>query len=126
MAKAISRRGFVKAGTAFGALAAGGKAALAQAPTVLVRKATPPVVIASANGNEFKNGGERTCVHEAWERIARGDDVLDAIIAGVNIVELDPRDDSVGYGGCPNADGAKNAAEVPARTAENRRALLRI
>ena len=35
----------------------------------------------------------------------RGDDVLDALIAGVNIVELDPLDDSVGYGGLPNADG---------------------
>jgi N4-(beta-N-acetylglucosaminyl)-L-asparaginase len=32
-------------------------------------------------------------------------DVLDALIAGVNIVELDPLDDSVGYGGLPNADG---------------------
>ena len=28
-----------------------------------------------------------------------------ALIAGVNIVELDPLDDSVGYGGLPNADG---------------------
>ncbi len=39
------------------------------------------------------------------QRIARGEDVLDALIAGVNIVELDPADDSVGYGGLPNADG---------------------
>ena len=31
--------------------------------------------------------------------------MLDALIAGVNIVELDPLDDSVGYGGLPNADG---------------------
>ncbi len=35
----------------------------------------------------------------------KGEDVLDALIAGVNIVELDPKDDSVGYGGLPNADG---------------------
>ena len=34
-----------------------------------------------------------------------GADVLDSLIAGVNIVELDPLDDSVGYGGLPNADG---------------------
>ena len=34
-----------------------------------------------------------------------GGDVLDALIAGVNIVELDPEDDSVGYGGLPNAEG---------------------
>jgi N4-(beta-N-acetylglucosaminyl)-L-asparaginase len=31
--------------------------------------------------------------------------VLDALVAGVQIVELDPADDSVGYGGLPNADG---------------------
>ena len=34
-----------------------------------------------------------------------GGDVLDALIAGVNILELDPEEDSVGYGGLPNADG---------------------
>ena len=34
-----------------------------------------------------------------------GDDTLDAAIAGVNIVELDPEDSSVGYGGLPNEDG---------------------
>lgn len=31
--------------------------------------------------------------------------MLDALIAGVNLNELDPADDSVGYGGLPNADG---------------------
>ena len=30
---------------------------------------------------------------------------LDAVIAGVNIVELDPDDTSVGYGGLPNEEG---------------------
>src|SRR5690606_9646083 len=30
---------------------------------------------------------------------------LDALVAGVNIVELDPADTSVGYGGLPNAEG---------------------
>ena len=34
-----------------------------------------------------------------------GSDPLDALIAGVNIVERDPEDTSVGYGGLPNADG---------------------
>ena len=96
----ITRRQFVRAGTA-----AGLGATLAQSPTVLTRTPARPVVTASANGNKFTNGGPRTCVHETWERITRGEDVLDAIIAGVNIVELDPLDDSVGYGGLPNADG---------------------
>jgi len=75
------------------------------APTVLVPKATRPVVIASANGNKYRNGGPRTCVEEAFSRLVAGEDTLDALIAGVTIVELDPEDDSVGYGGLPNADG---------------------
>jgi isoaspartyl peptidase/L-asparaginase-like protein (Ntn-hydrolase superfamily) len=61
--------------------------------------------VGSANGNEYKNGGPRTGVAEAFARMTKGEDVLDAVIAGVNIVELDPLDDSVGYGGLPNADG---------------------
>src|SRR5512139_2892086 len=64
-----------------------------------------PLVVASANGHQHKNGGPRTCVEEAWERLARGEDVLDAIVEGLQIVELDPAEDSVGYGGLPNAEG---------------------
>jgi N4-(beta-N-acetylglucosaminyl)-L-asparaginase len=105
MTERVSRRQFVKASTAAGALAASARPLFGQAPTVLVRKATPPVVISSANGNEFKNGGPRTGVVEAYERIVKGDDVLAALLAGVNIVELDPAEDSVGYGGLPNAEG---------------------
>src|SRR5204862_7161022 len=64
-----------------------------------------PAVISSSNGNRFKNGGTLTCVEKAFTMMTGGSDVLDALIAGVNIVELDPLDDSVGYGGLPNADG---------------------
>jgi N4-(beta-N-acetylglucosaminyl)-L-asparaginase len=71
----------------------------------MVQSATRPVVISSANGFHFKNGGTKTCVETAFERITKGEDVLDALIAGVNIVELDPTEDSVGYGGLPNAEG---------------------
>jgi N4-(beta-N-acetylglucosaminyl)-L-asparaginase len=105
MSNRISRRQFVKAGTAATVAASVPTAALAEGPSVLVRKATPPVVISSANGHEFKNGGPRSCVEEAWQRIAKGEDVLEALIAGVNIVELDPTEMYVGYGGLPNADG---------------------
>ena len=101
----VNRREFVKAGAAVGAVAAGASKVLAQSPAVLVPKSVKPVVISSANGNEYKNGGPRTGVAEAFARMVKGDDVLDSVIAGVNIVELDPEDDSVGYGGLPNADG---------------------
>jgi N4-(beta-N-acetylglucosaminyl)-L-asparaginase len=105
MGRRLSRRDFVKTGAAVSVAAAAPGALEAQGPTVLVRKATPPVVISSANGHQFRNGGPRTCVEEAFLRITAGEDVLDALIAGVNIVELDPEESGVGYGGLPNADG---------------------
>jgi N4-(beta-N-acetylglucosaminyl)-L-asparaginase len=74
-------------------------------PMILKQNAVKPVVIASSNGNRFKNGGNVTAVQKAFTMMTAGSDVLDALIAGVNIVELDPLDDSVGYGGLPNADG---------------------
>lgn len=56
-----------------------------------------PVVVSSANGIKG--------VKIAYDKIVGGEDTLDAIIAGVNIVELDPTDQSVGLGGLPNEEG---------------------
>ncbi len=56
-----------------------------------------PVVISSANG--------MAACAKAMEMLKSGADTLDAVIAGVNIVELDPNDSSVGYGGLPNEEG---------------------
>jgi N4-(beta-N-acetylglucosaminyl)-L-asparaginase len=104
--KRLSRRDFVRSTTAAGVAAAAiPRALFAQAPTVMTPKSVKPVVIASSNGNQFKNGGTQTAVEKAFSMITSGSDVLDALVAGVNIVELDPLDDSVGYGGLPNADG---------------------
>src|SRR5213075_1861084 len=103
----MNRRRFMQSSVAGGlTLAVTPRALFGQAPTVTSSKTAKPVVIASANGNKFKNGGDVTCVQKAFTMMTQGGaDVLDALIAGVNIVELDPLDDSVGYGGLPNADG---------------------
>ena len=62
------------------------------------RRAAPPIVISSANGIRG--------VAKAYDMITRENaDTLDAIIAGVNITELDAEDQSVGLGGLPNEDG---------------------
>ena len=62
------------------------------------QRAARPVVVASGNGLRG--------VRRAYEMIVRDRaDTLDAIIAGVNIQELDPNDQSVGLGGLPNEDG---------------------
>ena len=101
----ITRRDFVRAGALSG-VAAGvlPAAGFGQAPAV-VRGGARPVVIASGNGHRFRNGGTATCVEHAFRLMTSGTDVLDALVAGVNIVELDPEETSVGYGGLPNADG---------------------
>ncbi len=75
------------------------------APAIRIRGSVRPVVVSSANGHRFTNGGTKTCVETAFEQMMQGTDVLDALIAGVNIVELDPLETSVGYGGLPNAEG---------------------
>jgi N4-(beta-N-acetylglucosaminyl)-L-asparaginase len=106
MTRKLNRRDFVKTGTAAGLAAAAAPAvALAQGPTMISKGSVTPVVVSSGNGNRFKNGGDKTCVETAFGMMAKGADVLDALIAGVNIVELDPEETSVGYGGLPNADG---------------------
>lgn len=109
MRNRLSRREFVNATAASVATTASvsltSTASWAQAPAVVIPKSTKPLVIASANGNFHKNGGTKTCVETAFEQIVEGKDVLESLIAGVNVVELDPEDTSVGYGGLPNADG---------------------
>ena len=96
MPNKLNRRQFVAAGAAVGVFARG--------PQVITR-GVKPVVVAAGNGNRSKNSAGLTCVAKAFKMITEGSDVLDACIAGVNIVELDPEDTSVGYGGLPNADG---------------------
>ena len=54
-------------------------------------------VVSSGNGIR--------ATEKAMELMRAGSDPLDAVIAGVNIVEEDPNDASVGYGGVPNEDG---------------------
>jgi N4-(beta-N-acetylglucosaminyl)-L-asparaginase len=106
MPRRVSRREFVKTGAAGVAAAAVPLSARQQpAPTVITKRGVKPLVISSANGHYFKNGGTHTCVETAFAAMTQGTDVLEALIAGVNIVELDPEDTSVGYGGLPNADG---------------------
>src|SRR5262245_52515655 len=103
MAGGINRREFVVGATA--AIAAASAKPIAQQAPAVRTGSVRPVVIASANGNRWKNGGTQTCVEKAFSMITGGSDVLDALIAGVNIVELEPGQTGVGWAGLPNADG---------------------
>lgn len=106
MSKKLNRRQFIQTGaSAAGVAFAATPTASGQAPTVLTKGGIKPVVIASSNGHQYKNGGSQTCVEKAFSMMTGGSDVLDALIAGVNLNELDPGDASVGFGGLPNAEG---------------------
>lgn len=41
----------------------------------------------------------------AWRLLGSGASSLDAVVEGAKVVELDPQDQSVGYGGLPNEEG---------------------
>ncbi|MBX7134927.1 MAG: N(4)-(beta-N-acetylglucosaminyl)-L-asparaginase [Fimbriimonadaceae bacterium] len=100
MAKSLTRRELLASSAALAL-----SPAASAFPEIWVKVAARPLVIASGNGNTVKNGGKHTCIARAFDGLTKGEDVLDALVAGVNIVELDPADTSVGYGGIPNADG---------------------
>jgi N4-(beta-N-acetylglucosaminyl)-L-asparaginase len=67
------------------------------APAVILRPPSRPCVVASRNGIRG--------VARAMELLGQGTDTLDAVIEAVKIQELDPNDQSVGYGVLPNAEG---------------------
>jgi len=94
----LSRRTFIGVGAA--ALAASAlpkEAGALEAPAVILRGAARPCAISSANS--------LAPVSRALEQVLQGSDTLDAAVEGVKIQELDPKDNSVGYGGLPNEDG---------------------
>jgi len=96
----LKRRDFLK--TTGAALAA-----TAAQPLLRVKEALPPlhaappvrqpIVIASGNGLR--------ATEKAMQLLMQRSDALDAVVAGVNIIEDDPDDITVGYGGLPNEDG---------------------
>ena len=92
----LSRRTFLTTGTA--ALAASAVTAPVARSAPQHPPGTPRMkAISSANGIK--------AVEVAYGRLVAGDDTLDAAVAGVEIVEDDPDDVTVGYGGLPNEDG---------------------
>jgi N4-(beta-N-acetylglucosaminyl)-L-asparaginase len=97
----ITRRRFIGTGAAAAAgltlVPAAAEAAVRIGAPAIIRSKGRPCVVASANGIRG--------VAKALDQIKGGVDPLDAVIAGVNIQELDPNDQSVGLGGLPNEDG---------------------
>lgn len=91
----VSRRSFITTAVTAGAAAAVlPRTSEAFGKDPIVR---PTVVISSGNGI--------AATEKAMSMIRQGSDALDAVVAGVNIVEDDPNDMTVGLGGLPNELG---------------------
>ena len=99
----LSRRDFLATGAAAAAGLALPDASAASGPPP-ARALARPVIVGSSNGYDVDQNGKRG-IQVAWDLLNGGGDPLDAVIAGVNIVELNPNDQSVGLGGLPNEEG---------------------
>ena len=100
MSDDLSRRDFLGrtgAALATGAMVPAFRAPAPGAPALLLHGPSRPAAVGSANAIR--------AVTQAIPMVEAGVDTLDAAVAGVKIQELDPLDDSVGYGGLPNEEG---------------------
>jgi len=93
MSLPVSRRTFLGAS----GLAAATAALPSTSSAILRRGTSRAAAVSSSNGLR--------AVNRAMELLLGGADTLDAAVEGVKIQELDPNDNSVGYGGLPNEDG---------------------
>lgn len=97
-----SRRKFFLTSLAGGAVAGTGRLFAADPASLHLSSLPPapgkrPILISSANGvNALQKG---------MDILQSGGDTLEAVVAAVTVVEDDPNDDSVGYGGLPNEEG---------------------
>lgn len=94
-----SLAGGAAAGTVnlFGASSARAGAAPALFKSLNAPEAKRPVMISSANGVH--------ALQKGMDVLKSGGDTLEAAVAAVTVVEDDPNDTSVGYGGLPNEEG---------------------
>ena len=64
------------------------------------RKGSSPLIITSHTNQTGQNAMEA-----GWEILIKGGSAVDAVEKAANVIEVDPEDTSVGYGGLPNERG---------------------
>ena len=103
----MDRRDFIRSAAAAGVAASAPAPLFAGegAPAVHAGDGVEPKVIADRTGFTSRDEDGTNAVSRAMRGITEGEDVLDALMAGVNIPERDPEETGVGYGGVPNAEG---------------------
>lgn len=94
-----NRRKFIK-NVAIGSAALGLNSIISEAPSFAKESKTidKPIVLSTWNRGIKANA-------EAWKILSANGNALDAVECGVRIIEADPEDQSVGYGGRPDRDG---------------------
>ena len=98
MSYQIDRRAFLGRG-----LFLGGAAIALRRPRLAARPnrvSTTPIIITSHRNETGREG-----LRAAWEILSSGGSAVDAVEKATNVIEVDPEDTSVGYGGLPNEDG---------------------
>ena len=96
----VDRRDFIRRSFAAGA----GAAALGRVPDLAAMAPPSGAGVPSIITSHTNEAGQEA-MRASWDILAGGGTALDAVERGANIIELDPNDHSVGYGGLPNADG---------------------
>ncbi|MFQ5704606.1 MAG: N(4)-(beta-N-acetylglucosaminyl)-L-asparaginase [Gemmatimonadales bacterium] len=98
--RGVNRRDFFRRGVGLGA----GAFVFGRWPDDLTgHRVSPkdtPLIITSHSNQTGQNAMEA-----AWEILGSGGSALDAVEKGANVIEVDPEDTSVGYGGLPNEHG---------------------
>ncbi len=96
----LDRRNFIRSSVALGA----GAAATGRWPGVARAQSRPgagiPLIITSHTNETGQEG-----IRQGWEILSSGGSPMDAVERCANVIEVDPDDSSVGYGGLPNAEG---------------------
>jgi N4-(beta-N-acetylglucosaminyl)-L-asparaginase len=100
MPQSLSRRNFLKRATGLGLTLP----VIQGFPEIIIRQKKNagklPIILCSRS----EDWGKKVLT-PAWETLLQTGNILDAVEKGANVVELDPEDTSVGYGGLPNEEG---------------------
>jgi N4-(beta-N-acetylglucosaminyl)-L-asparaginase len=101
MPQPISRRSFFTRSAGFGAGLWFLKRTTAASASVMDGPSPVRPLIVTDHANETG----KQALETGWSILSSGGSALDAIEKAVNVIEVDPEDTSVGYGGLPNEDG---------------------
>ena len=100
MSKPLNRRNFLKGAAGLGLAFP----FIPKFPEIITRRKSSKVKLPVVLCSRGEKWGMKVLT-PVWEILSQNGNVLDAVEQGANVVELDPEDMTVGYGGLPNEEG---------------------